>query len=99
MYLILNIYLVLTDLNQINMSQTQISRGLEALLEIEDALKTQKGDLNALSYKYFSIVPFSFQRSVINSLNSANMEKIMLIDIQLLKTLQKSVNVSVQNHI
>ena len=95
----------LTDVNKMplgKLSQTQIAKGLEALLEIEDALKKKKGDLNALSSKFYTVVPHSFGRSVppvINSQDIVDAKKEMMMtlsDIELTQSLQKSTNVSVQ---
>lgn len=79
------------------LSKTQIAKGFDALLAIEDAVKTKKPGkvLETLTSQFYTLIPHSFGRQrppVISDLETVQGKKDMLIvlsDIELAQTMQK----------
>ncbi|KAK4310466.1 hypothetical protein Pmani_017995 [Petrolisthes manimaculis] len=88
------------------LSKVQIARGLEALLDIEEALKQNKPrqTLQELSSKFYTVVPHNFGRSIppVMDTDSVVQQKkevmLTLSDIELTQSLQKNQDKDVAIH-
>ncbi|KAK4322190.1 hypothetical protein Pmani_006989 [Petrolisthes manimaculis] len=88
------------------LSKVQIARGLEALLDIEEAIKQNKSQqtLQELSSKFYTLVPHTFGRSVppVMDTDSVVQQKkevmLTLSDIELTQSLQKNQDKDVDIH-
>lgn len=79
------------------LSKAQIGKGFEALVAIEDAIKTSssKTTIDALSSKFYTLIPHSFGRQVPPAINTPELVQrkkdmlLVLSDIELTMSLQK----------